>query len=525
MGVTNAIDIAPGQRKELLGLLSRHLPGVAVWAFGSRVKWTARPDSDLDLVVFSPPEQKGHVAALKEAFEESSLPFRVDLLVWDEIPESFRGSIRKAYVVLVDESETKPPAPKNLAGMAISKRPFGELFAEPTRNGLTRPKAIRGSGTKMVNMGELFANPRIQNIAMDRVPLTDEEAKRSLLQTGDLLFARQSLVLEGAGKCSIYLGDCEPVTFESHVTRVRLDRNEADPRFYFYWLQSHAGRNAVRSIVEQGAGAAGIRGSDLQYLEVLWRPVEEQKAIADVLSSLDDKIELNRRMNETLEAMARAIFKSWFVDFDPVRAKASELIKEGVLAIGDGYRAKNDELGIEGMPFIRAAELNNGFDTVSAERLRTDRLPAAKGKHSMVGDVAFTSKGTVGRFARVSEHTEPFIYSPQICFWRSLRPEVIHPAVLYCWMRSGEFVSQIDGVAGQTDMAPYVSLRDQKAMEVPRFHESQVQVGEQIAPLLRLISEQQAECHNLATLRDTLLPKLIAGELECRHPEPTREYA
>lgn len=323
MGVANAIDITPGQRKELLGLLLRHLPGVAIWAFGSRVKWTSRPDSDLDLVAFSTPEQKGRVAALKEAIEESSLPFRVDLLVWDEIPENFRANIRSGYVVLVDESETKPPAPKNLAGMAISKRPFGELFAEPTRNGLTRPKAIRGSGTKMVNMGELFANPRIQNIAMDRVSLTDEEAKRSLLQTGDLLFARQSLVLEGAGKCSIYLGNCEPVTFESHVTRVRLDRNEADPRFYFYWLQSHAGRNAVRSIVEQGAGAAGIRGSDLQYLEVLWRPVEEQNAIADVLSSLDDKIELNHRMNETLEAMARAIFKSWFVNFDPVRAKAS----------------------------------------------------------------------------------------------------------------------------------------------------------------------------------------------------------
>ncbi len=175
----------------------------------------------------------------------------------------------------------------------------------------------------MVNMGELFAYARIRNAPMDRVPLSQSEADRFLLKAGDLLFARQSLVFEGAGKCSIYLGDVEDVTFESHVTRVRLNEKEADPRFYFYWLQSYHGRSAIRSIVEQGAGAAGIRGSDLKTLEVIWRPVEEQREIANVLSAFDDKIEQNDRMNETLEKLAWAIFQSWFVDFDPVRAKAS----------------------------------------------------------------------------------------------------------------------------------------------------------------------------------------------------------
>jgi type I restriction enzyme, S subunit len=82
--------------------------------------------------------------------------------------------------------------------MAGNERPFGELFAEGTRNGLTRPKAVRGSGVKMVNMGELFAYPRLRNAPMDRVPLSEAEAKRFLLLPGDLLFARQSLVLEQA---------------------------------------------------------------------------------------------------------------------------------------------------------------------------------------------------------------------------------------------------------------------------------------------------------------------------------------
>ena len=205
--------------------------------------------------------------------------------------------------------------------MAGDTRPFGELFTEPTRNGLTRPKAVRGVGVKMVNMGELFAHPRLWNAPMDRVPLSESEAKRFLLNEGDLLFARQSLVLEGAGKCSIFLKDDEPVTFESHVTRVRLDPGRAEPGFYFYYLQSHHGRAAIRSIVEQGAGASGIRGSDLETLIVQWRPLPEQRAIAHILGILDDKIELNRRIGQTLEAMARALFKSWFVTSTPSAPK------------------------------------------------------------------------------------------------------------------------------------------------------------------------------------------------------------
>ena len=207
--------------------------------------------------------------------------------------------------------------------MSSDARPFGELFAEPTRNGLNRPKAVRGAGVKMVNMGELFAHSRLCNTPMERVPLSESEADRFLLEEGDLLFARQSLVLEGAGKCSVFLSDDEPVTFESHVTRVRLDQEIAHPDYYYYYFQSHDGRSAIRSIVEQGAGASGIRGRDLATLDVYWRPLPEQRAIAHVLGTLDDKIELNRRMNETLEEMARALFKSLFVDFDPVRAKAA----------------------------------------------------------------------------------------------------------------------------------------------------------------------------------------------------------
>ncbi|MFH1844887.1 MAG: restriction endonuclease subunit S, partial [bacterium] len=202
-----------------------------------------------------------------------------------------------------------------------SLRRFGDLYSEPSRNGLTKPMRVRGSGIKLVNMGEIFAHDRLIDVACDRAPLSSEETKVFLLEPGDLLFARQSLVLSGAGKCSIFIDDHEPATFESHIIRVRLDLALAEPLYYYYMFRGHYGRCLIKTIVEQGAGASGIRGTDLRELLVPAPALSEQRAIAHILGTLDDKIELNRRMNETLEAMARALFKSWFVDFDPARAK------------------------------------------------------------------------------------------------------------------------------------------------------------------------------------------------------------
>lgn len=94
------LQLSEKHRTMVHALLARHLPDTEVWAYGSRVKGTAKPWSDLDLVVFAGSEQKNAVADLREAFEESDLPFRIDLLVWDEIPETFRENIRKQHVVL-----------------------------------------------------------------------------------------------------------------------------------------------------------------------------------------------------------------------------------------------------------------------------------------------------------------------------------------------------------------------------------------------------------------------------------------
>jgi type I restriction enzyme S subunit len=198
---------------------------------------------------------------------------------------------------------------------------FGQLLNEPVRNGIYKPSEYHGRGAKIVNMGELFANPRLGPVPMKRIEVTDEEYSRFGLSAGDLIFARRSLVAEGAGKCSIILETDWPTVFESSIIRARPNPALADPRFLYYYFNSPLGLHGLDTIRRQVA-VAGITGTDLMRLHLHLPLLAEQRQIGSVLGALDDKIELNRRVSQTLESMARALFKSWFVDFDPVRAKA-----------------------------------------------------------------------------------------------------------------------------------------------------------------------------------------------------------
>ena len=98
--MTKEIILPPDQLRMVLDLTNTHLPGVEVWAYGSRVRGNNRRYSDLDLVAFTNPGQRPLAENLREAFEESDLPIRVDLFLWDEIPESFRIRIKEEYAVL-----------------------------------------------------------------------------------------------------------------------------------------------------------------------------------------------------------------------------------------------------------------------------------------------------------------------------------------------------------------------------------------------------------------------------------------
>ncbi len=325
MGVDRPIDVTADQRKTLLALIKRHLPNTTAWAYGSRVKWTARPQSDLDLVVFTKPEQERNVSELREAFEESNLPFRVDLFVWDAVPEPFRKQIEAEHAVLVEREvgsfeKILLGAPGNWTEATIddiiaSSRnaivggPFGSNLVSRDYVPEGVP-VIRGQ-----NMGNRW-------VAGDFVFVTQQKAKSleaNLARPGDIVLTQRGTL----GQVSLVpLAPFDRYLVSQSQMKITVNREIADPLFFYYVLSSVEQQDYVR----QNAIQTGVPHTNLGILRSTPVPVpslDEQRAIAHILGTLDDKIELNRRMNETLEAMARALFKSWFIDFDPVRAKAA----------------------------------------------------------------------------------------------------------------------------------------------------------------------------------------------------------
>ena len=220
----NPIDIRPADLATVRRILREHVPALEVRAFGSRVAWNARETSDLDLALMTDePLSVDRTARLRAAFTDSDLPFRVDIVDWATASESFQHRILANHVPLRAELEEWPI------------RRFDQLLDEPVRNGVYKSKDHHGHGVKVVNMGEIFAHPRLHAVPMKRVGLSESEIKRFSVAKGDLLFARRSLVAEGAGKCCVVLDVDEPTTFESSIIRARPDTTTSNP-LYLYLL-------------------------------------------------------------------------------------------------------------------------------------------------------------------------------------------------------------------------------------------------------------------------------------------------
>ena len=148
---------------------------------------------------------------------------------------------------------------------------------------------------------------------------TADELSRANVFEGDLVFPHRGAI----GEVGIVPSGEQRYMLSTSLMKFTCDREQADPLFLFYFFRSAKGRYELLKNASQ-VGTPGIARplESLRSVELDLPSLPEQQRIAHVLGTLDDKIELNRRMNRTLEAIARAIFKSWFVDFDPVHAKA-----------------------------------------------------------------------------------------------------------------------------------------------------------------------------------------------------------
>src|SRR5688572_26164385 len=176
--------------------------------------------------------------------------------------------------------------------------------------------------------------------------VTEEKAQSleaNLARPGDIVFTQRGTL----GQVSLVPDAPFPRYLVSQSQmKLTVDREKADPRFFYYVFSTTEQKDYIR----QNAIQTGVPHTNLGILRsttVPLPPTDEQRAIAQILGTLDDKIELNRRMSETLEAMARALFKSWFVDFDPVRAKVEGRTPIGSRDIADLFpdSFEDSELG------------------------------------------------------------------------------------------------------------------------------------------------------------------------------------
>jgi type I restriction enzyme S subunit len=143
------------------------------------------------------------------------------------------------------------------------------------------------------------------------------------------------------------------------------------------------------------------------------------------------------------------------------------LLKQGAIEIGDGYRAKNAEFVDDGgLPFVRVGDVGSTIRLEGTDQLPSELADKYGRKVSRAWDSLITMKGTIGRVAYVSAALPPFVYSPQISYWRSLAPEWVNPRWLRYWLESPEFVAQALATKGATDMADYINLRDQRRMRI-----------------------------------------------------------
>ncbi|MBP8299089.1 MAG: restriction endonuclease subunit S [Planctomycetes bacterium] len=300
-----------------------------------------------------------------------------------------------------------------------------------------------------------------------------------------------------------------------------VPKTPTDMRWLFYAIKHHK-----LGEIDDGSPIPSTTRAAVYVKNLMVPSIEEQRAIAGILGTLDDKIELNRRTNETLEAMASALFKSWFVDFDPVRAKAagkkpsgmdaetaalfpSELVESEMGDIPKGW-----PLGSLGT----VMELKRGYDLPQGDR-REGQVPiVSSGGHSGFHHEAMARApgivtgryGTIGRVFLVREDFWPLNTTLYV---RDLKGSDVFFA--YHLLQTIDFRKFSDKAA-----VPGVNrndLHEEPVIVPPRT--VQAKFGEIAALQINLTSTNKSQTAVLAQIRDALLPRLLSGELTIPNAE------
>lgn len=540
------IDIRPDHWQIVQRILQQHVPQYAVWAFGSRAKWTAKEYSDLDLAIITDtPLPLDVSASLRDDFSESNLPWKVDVVDWATTSASFRKIIERDKVVVQEVERSLGMGgewrPVSLGKIFKVKHGFafkGEYFTdEPQDTVLVTPGNFAIGGGFQDGKRKYYNGP---------VP------EDYVLKPGQVVVTMTDLSKE-----SDTLGYAASVPSDStiwlHNQRVGLlEFNSAiptSPRFVQYLLRTHE----YRSWIVGSATGTTVKHTSPGRIESFATrvpPIQEQHAIAHILGTLDDKIELNRKQNETLEAMSRALFKAWFVDFEPVRAKLEgrwqrdqslpglpahlydlfpdRLVDSELGEIPQGWR--HSTIGAEvtvcggSTPSTKDTEFWEGGQhhwatpkDLSALKfpvlLDTDRKITAAGLAKIssgllpVGTILLSSRAPIGYLAIAEVPTainQGFI---------AMKCDGVLPNVfVLAWCRES-----MDAIVGNANGSTFQEISKSNFRPIPVVVPSEPVLEDYrkaADSLYQKIAENERESRSLAQLRDTLLPKLISGRLK-----------
>ena len=329
---------------------------------------------------------------------------------------------------------------------------------------------------------------------------------------------------------------------------------DVDPKFLYYSFAQLG--PALDAAGGGGSVYTNVSKSRFSAIEVLIPPLKEQQAIACILGALDDKIEMNRRMNRTLEGMARAIFKSWFVDFDPVYGNMKRRDDKGNKRKGARAQGRKEDLGVFAASRLGGFALKPDLAALFPDAFEDSELgEIPKGwRVGRVADVAdvFSGKRPDVRYSEATEDAriplwggngpmafvpEPLIDYPILLTGRVGTLGSVFRITSPCWPSDNTLIlrakheqayeylflqlCRIDfSSLNRGSTQPLLTQTDLKAQLLPlppsglleRFHLI-------VDSLFLRFDSADIESHTLAALRDALLPKLISGEIRVKDAE------
>jgi type I restriction enzyme S subunit len=406
----------------------------------------------------------------------------------------------------------------------------GILLVEDGNHGEYRPRP-----DEFVDRGVAFiraADMDAGEVLFESAAKINERARGRITKgigaPGDVLLSHKGTV----GKVAL-VPDVAPAFVCSPQTTFWRTRDDSrlDRKYLYAFLRSPGFRAQLATRAGETDMAPYVSLTSQRGLSVVFPPIDEQRAIAHILGTLDDKIELNRRMSETLEAMARALFKSWFVDFDPVRAKAEDRDPGLPQPLADLFpdSFENSDLGEipkgwQVGPLDSVLVLQRGFDLPATQRtsgaypVLAASGPSGTHNEFMVRGPGVTTgrSGVLGKVFYVDDDFWPLNTSLWVKEFRHSRP-----AYAFHLLLGIDFASFNAGSA------------------VPTLNRNHVHNSPTLRPPMGLIDKFERvatesldrQKHNddqsrtLAALRDTLLPKLISGELRLKAAERAIEDA